>query len=83
MGKDKERGVIIQGLDIIDVIRFNTKKNKRYQAEFLQELEGILDRNSQEFKDIRKLYLDISNDLMRSTFRSIFGDIEYLVSKYD
>jgi len=83
MGIDKERGVVVQGMDILDVLKFNIRKNKRFQAEFLQEAEKILPKDSQEFKAIRKVYLDISNEFMRSTFRSVFGDIEYLLSKYD
>jgi hypothetical protein len=83
MGSDKQRGVIVQGLDILDVLKFNIRKNKRFQAEFLQGVEKVLPTNSKEFKEIRKLYLDISNEYMRSSFRSIFGDIEYLLSRYD
>jgi len=80
---DRQRGIIIQGLDILDVISFNSKKTKRFQAEFLQELETILDPKSKEFKETRKLYLDNTNENMRSVFRSIFGDIEYLAEKYE
>jgi hypothetical protein len=76
------REVIIQGLDIMEVIGFITKKNKRYQAMSLQELETILPADSEEFKMIRKLFLDGYNDYTRSILRIIFGDIEYL-SQYD
>jgi hypothetical protein len=48
----------------------------------LQELETILPADSEEFKMIRKLFLDGYNDYTRSILRIIFGDIEYL-SQYD
>lgn len=64
---------IISGLDILDVINFVTKKNKRFQAIFLKDLEDIIGKNDPKYLDIRKLCLDWSNDYTRSILRIIFG----------
>lgn len=73
-----EKELIIQGLDILDVISFINRKNKRFQAITLQEIENIIHKNSKEFKTIRKIILDNYNDYTRSVLRIIFGDIEHL-----
>ena len=73
-----EHDLIIQGLDILDVIGFISRKNRRFQAVTLQEIENILPKNSKEFKVIRKIVLDNYNDYTRSILRIIFGDIEHL-----
>ena len=70
------KGVVVQGLDLIDIITFITKKNKKFQAIHLTELEEILDKNSPEFKAARKLTLDGYNNYTRSIVRAIFGDVE-------
>jgi len=76
-----ERGVIIQGLDVLDVIGFIETKNKKFQAILLNDLEQIVDKDSEEFKLIRKLFLDGFNNYTRSILRLIFGDIEHLIEK--
>lgn len=76
--------VVIQGLDVIDVIKFIGKKNKKFQAILLGELEDyfpidpITRKRSDEFFLIRKLFLDGFNNYTRSVLRVIFGDIEDL-----
>lgn len=77
-----DRDVIIQGLDLLEVIGFIAKKNRRYQAMSLQDLEEIIPKDSEEFRKIRKLFLDGYNDYTRAILRIIFGDIEFL-SKYN
>lgn len=67
-------GEIIQGLDVVDLIKYAGRKNKTYQAMFLQELENILSKDSPEFMAIRKAYLDNTNEYTRSFLRAIFGD---------
>lgn len=69
-------GVIIQGLDLKDIIGFIEKKNKKFQAITLSEYEEVLDRNSPEFKAIRKITLDGYNNYTRSVIRAIFGEVE-------
>lgn len=71
---------IIQGVDILDILHFIAKKNKRFQASFLKELEVILNPRSEEYKLIRKLYLDSQNTYTRSILRVIFGDVEDLIN---
>ena len=70
------QGVVVQGLDLVDIITFISKKNKKFHAILLTELEEILDKNSPEFKAIRKLVLDGFNNYTRSVVRAIFGDVE-------
>jgi len=71
---------IMQDIDILDTLRFIAKKNKRFQAGFLKDLEMILDSHSSEYKSIRKLYLDSQNTYTRSILREIFGDVEDLIN---
>lgn len=73
-------GVIIQGLDLIDVIRLVVKKNKKFQAILLNELETIMDKNSPEFRLARKAVLDNFNDFTRSVVRDLFGEVEDLIN---
>ena len=78
MDRKESYGVIIQGLDTLDVITFIRNKNKKYQAILLSDIEKVISRDSPEFKIIRKLVLDSSNEFTRSVLRIIFGDIEGL-----
>lgn len=75
--EQETEGRIIQGLDLIDVLTFVGKKNKRFQAVMLGELEMILDPKSDDFRLVRKLILDYWNSYTRSILRVIFGDIEF------
>ena len=69
-------GYLIQGLDLPDIIGFIDKKNKKFQAITLTEFEEVMDKNSPEFKAIRKITLDNYNNYTRSVVRAIFGDVE-------
>ena len=77
-------GVVIQGLDLLDVVHFVAQRNKKFQAIFLNDLEEIFRKSKpvgplpQEFFWIRKLYLDSQNNYTRSILRILFGDIEHL-----
>lgn len=73
---NKSYGHIIQGLDTIDVAKIISKKNSKFLAIGLQELEESLDKNDESFNNIRKIFLDNFNDYTRSIMRIIFGDIE-------
>lgn len=73
------RGVVIQGLDLLDIVGFISKKNKKFQAITLSDVEEVLGKDSEEYLLIRKIILDSFNNYTRSIVRSIFGDIEYLV----
>lgn len=66
------------GLDVVDVINFISRKNRRYVATALQELEEILPKDSEEYNKVRALFLNYFNDYKRSVCRAIFGtDLEY------
>lgn len=69
-------GVLIQGLDLQDIIGFIEKKNKKFQAITLTEFEEVMDKNTAEFRAIRKITLDNYNNYTRSVIRAIFGDVE-------
>ena len=73
-----KEGTLIQGLDLQDIVGFIERKNKKFQAIHLSETEEVLDKNSPEFKAIRKITLDGYNNYTRSVIRAIFGDVEGL-----
>jgi hypothetical protein len=77
---DQNQGVVIQGLDLLDIIKFIARKNKKYQAMLLNDLEEVLPADSEEYKKVRKLFLDCFNNYTRSVLRAIFGDVEHLMS---
>jgi len=70
---------IFQEIDALQVIKQIGKSSKRAQAKILQKLELSMDKNSEEYSDLRKLILDELNGLNRSVVREIFGEIEYLI----
>lgn len=71
-------GEIIQGLDVFDIIFLVGRKNKKFQAILLQDIEEILGKDSEQYIRIRKLVLDSYNNYTRSMLRAIFGnDFEY------
>jgi hypothetical protein len=76
-----EPEVIIEGLDVIDVVRYITRKKDKFLAIALSELEETMDKDSNEYKYIRKVFLDAFNDYTRSILRTFFGNIEGLVMK--
>lgn len=68
--------VIIDGLNMFDVINLISRKNRRYMANALDELEEILGKDSEQFIKARKIVLDTMNDYTRSVFVTLFGNIE-------
>lgn len=70
------KGTFIQNVDAMDIISFVKTKNKTFQAVFLNGLEQVLDKDSSEFKQIRKLYLDSTNNFKRTVITTIFGEVE-------
>lgn len=68
--------VVIDGLNMFDVITIISKKNKRYIANALDEMEEILGSDTEAFLKVRKIFLDSQNDYTRSIFVTLFGDIE-------
>lgn len=68
-----ERNVIIEGVDLLDIVSFIGKKNKKFQASMLQEIEDILEKDSPEFSQIRHVVLDGLNEYTRLVLKSLFG----------
>jgi hypothetical protein len=75
------RGVVIQGLDLIDIVKFAEEKSKKYSAMCLSDLELVLPKDSEQYKEVRKIVLDTFNNYKRSLLRVIVGDVEYLIGK--
>lgn len=76
-----EAGVTIEGLDLIDVLDQLDKKKNKFIAIMLNDIELMYPKNSDEYKQIRKIVLDGMNDYTRSLMRVFFGDVEGLVMK--
>lgn len=72
----RNRGVILQGVDVLDLVKLAKRKNKKTQATVLSNLERIVDPNSDDYTKIRKLFLDAMNDYERIIIKTVFGDIE-------
>lgn len=64
----------IAGLDLEDIMSAITRRQKRYLALLLKDIEIELGRSSEEYVNVRKLILDHFNDYTRSIFRIIFGE---------
>ena len=71
---NKEVGVIIEGLNVIEIVKFLGNKNKKYLAITLNNIEDVLDPNSEEYKLIRKEVLDGFNEFTRAIVEVLFGD---------
>ena len=67
-------GEIIQGLDVVDIQHFVGRKNRKFQAVILNEIEDALGKDTEEFQKVRKLILDGFNEYTRSILRIIFGN---------
>lgn len=63
-----------KNLEVIDLMNYMDKKKRLHQKLILTELEKHFDPTSYEFKSIRKVVLDSTNDFSRSILRAIFGD---------
>lgn len=68
--------VVIDGFNMFDIITIIQKKNRRYIANALDELEEVLGKDSEQFIATRKILLDTMNDFTRSVFVTLFGNIE-------
>jgi hypothetical protein len=70
---------IIQEIDLLDLVKYASKKNKKLQAVLLQKVEEYLPKDSVEYLELRKVILDETSGAFRAIIREIFGDVEYLV----
>jgi uncharacterized protein YehS (DUF1456 family) len=73
--------VVIEGLDVIDVVRYISRKKDKFIAIVLADLEEVMEKDSNEYKFVRKLFLDGFNDYTRSVMRTLFGNVEGLIMK--
>lgn len=71
-----EPEITIEGLDVIDVIKYITKKRNKFLAIVLADIETVVKKDSTEYRTIRKAILDGMNDYTRSLMRVIFGNVE-------
>lgn len=76
-----ETELIIEGLDIVDVVKYISRKKDKFIAIVLADLEEVMDKETNEYKFIRKVFLDGFNDYTRSIMRTMFGNVEGLVMK--
>lgn len=70
---------VIQDLEVLDIIKAISKRNKRLQAKLLQTLEASMNKNSTEYQEVRKIILDELNGYTRFIVKELFGDIEFLI----
>lgn len=69
----------IEGLDLIDVLTTIRRRQQRYIALLLSDIEEMAGLDDKRYIVVRKLVLDHFNDYTRSVFRIIFGeDVEGL-----
>ena len=65
---------ITQDIDPLNLVDFIKRKNKIYTKNLLEGLESVLDKDTEEFKIIRKLVLDSQNNFSRMIIKVIIGD---------
>lgn len=70
-----ESGIFMNGLDLVDTEKILRRRNKKYLAILLEDLEIILPKDDERFTKIRKLILDNFNDYTNSVIRLVAGDI--------
>lgn len=75
---DASRVILVNGIDMLDIITDFSKKNKRYIANTLKDLEQVLGKDTKEYIAVRKLFLDNFNDFTRALLVQLFGNIEGL-----
>lgn len=76
-----ESEVTIEGLDVVDVVKYISRKKDKFIAIVLADLEEVMEKDSNEYKYVRKVFLDGFNDYTRSIMRTFFGSIEGLTMK--
>ena len=64
----------MNGLDLLDVLGLIKRKQRRYIALLLNDVEELVDTDSETYSYLRKILLDYFNDYTRSIFRILIGD---------
>ena len=69
----------MNGLDLLDVLGLIKRKQRRYIALLLNDVEELMDDDPEVYSYLRKILLDYFNDYTRSIFRILIGeDVEGL-----
>lgn len=69
-------GSLMLGFDLIDVVEYMSRTNKKYQATLLAQIEEVLEGQPENYRLIRKLVLDSTNNYLRTVVKTIYGGIE-------
>ncbi len=76
MSNGHDDSIKVHGVDLLDAIRYLSKKNNRFIAITLQEIEDVLGEGSEEMLLIRKFILDGFNNYTRAIVKILFKEIE-------
>ena len=63
-----------QVFDLIDILSLIKRKQKRYLALLLNDVEELMYEEPEKYTILRKILLDYFNDYTRSIFRILMGD---------
>lgn len=63
----------MNGLDLLDVLGLIKRKQRRYIALLLNDVEELM-ADDPKYTHVRKILLDYFNDYTRSIFRILIGD---------
>lgn len=71
--------IVINDLELLDILALIKRKQGRYIALLLNDVEEIIGDDQKTYTKLRKIMLDFFNDYTRSIFRILVGeDIEGL-----
>ena len=63
-----------QIFDLIDILGLIKRKQRRYLALLLNDVEELMYEEPEQYIVLRKILLDYFNDYTRSIFRVLMGD---------
>lgn len=69
----EDKGIVINGLDLKDIVDFISSKNNRYVAIVMQDIEDTIGKDHEKYSMIRKSILGGFNNYTRSVIRALFG----------
>jgi len=64
----------IDGLEMLKALKVLKKRQNRYLALLLSDIEEVMDSDSEEFEAVRKYVLDYFNDYTRMINQLLLGD---------
>lgn len=65
---------VTRAFDLIDVLSLIKRKQRRYIALLLNDVEELMYDEPEKYSYLRKILLDYFNDYTRSIFRILMGD---------